>query len=239
VLDLHNSSNPIVSLVHRTRIRRVLASICRYADAGGRLLDFGCGDGGLVRLAAPSFGSVVGADITDDKLDAARAGGVPTNARFVRASELGAIVEQSGPFDVVVMSQVLEHVSDIVRDEIFSHLGELTHPTSHIIIEVPIESGPILVVKSTGGRILRRVTRGEYRRPTYSTKELWQRRSIAKAPHVRPPRASGGYYGHRDFSVDNLRMYLEERFLIERVDFIPINGLRHFNLQVLFDCMPK
>jgi 2-polyprenyl-3-methyl-5-hydroxy-6-metoxy-1,4-benzoquinol methylase len=238
MLSLHNSRNGIISHIHRHRIERVRSAAFRYASPDARALDLGCGDGHLARLLSAGFSEVVGADITDDKLQAARNGDIPPNVSFVPVHDLLKLVAERGPFDVVVISSVLQHVSDPARDEMFDLLERCTRPGGHVIVEVPIESGPILLVKTVGGAILRRITRGAYARPTYTMRELWMRRSTRRTPpESRPALLSNRYYGHRGFSVEHLRRYVAQRLTIERVEPIPLPALGYFNLQVLFDCV--
>jgi 2-polyprenyl-3-methyl-5-hydroxy-6-metoxy-1,4-benzoquinol methylase len=78
---------------------------------GARVLDVGCGNGYLaLRLAADSGAEVLGVDIVPANVEKARKLHANPRARF----EVGDILLSTpeGPFDVVVMSNVLEHLPD-------------------------------------------------------------------------------------------------------------------------------
>jgi 2-polyprenyl-3-methyl-5-hydroxy-6-metoxy-1,4-benzoquinol methylase len=75
-----------------------------------RVLDLGCGTGELARLIGASFpeSEVLGLDSNTRSIEAAEAAVPPTNVRFVhgRFEDARAL----GPFDIVICSEVLEHV---------------------------------------------------------------------------------------------------------------------------------
>jgi cyclopropane fatty-acyl-phospholipid synthase-like methyltransferase len=74
-------------------------------DAGTRWLDFGCGNGGLVRHARQAVGCEAVGFEQGGIVPAARAKGIP----ILEPAELAA---REGSFDVVTAIEVLEHVAD-------------------------------------------------------------------------------------------------------------------------------
>lgn len=72
-----------------------------------RLLDFGCGDGKFLRVAAALGAEVTGIDVSASRTEDVRAAGLTI------LPDLDALDQQGAPpFDAVVLSQVLEHVED-------------------------------------------------------------------------------------------------------------------------------
>ena len=74
---------------------------------GGRLLEIGCGNGGMTRLLAPQVEWLVAIDVSTPSLAELRALALP-NVEVVEA-----LVERYQPaatFDWIVMSEVLEHL---------------------------------------------------------------------------------------------------------------------------------
>ncbi len=85
----------------------------RIAD-GERVLDVGCGYGAVARSIARARASakVTGADYDKGRLAQARASDNPVNLSFVETDATKSV--PPGPWDVVVLSNVLEHIVDRV-----------------------------------------------------------------------------------------------------------------------------
>lgn len=79
---------------------------------GEGVLDVGCGYGAVARSVARAHpGSrVVGVDYDKGRLGQARAAEKPANLSFVEADATRSVPE--GPWDVVILSNVLEHIHD-------------------------------------------------------------------------------------------------------------------------------
>jgi SAM-dependent methyltransferase len=95
--------------------------LMRYHDffveriaSGERVLDVGCGYGAVARsIARERPGArVVGVDYDKGRLGQARAADNPPNLEFVETDATRALPD--GPWDVVVLSNVLEHITDRV-----------------------------------------------------------------------------------------------------------------------------
>jgi len=85
----------------------------RIAD-GERVLDVGCGYGAVARSIARArpAATVMGVDYDRGRLGQARAGDNPPNLSFTESDATKSIPD--GPWDVVVLSNVLEHIEDRV-----------------------------------------------------------------------------------------------------------------------------
>lgn len=83
----------------------------RIAD-GDRVLDVGCGYGAVARSIARARprSTVIGVDNDKGRLGQARAADNPSNLSFVEADATRAV--PPGPWDVVVLSNVLEHIAE-------------------------------------------------------------------------------------------------------------------------------
>ena len=80
----------------------------------GSFLDAGCGDGRHLAALARSGhrpGRVVGSDISQRILDTARAAAAPLEPELIQAN-LEALPFEDGAFDVVLCTQVIEHLLD-------------------------------------------------------------------------------------------------------------------------------
>ena len=83
----------------------------RIAD-GDRVLDVGCGYGAVARSIARArpAAEVVGVDYDIGRLSQARRSDNPPNLSFVESDATKSV--PAGPWDVVVLSNVLEHIKD-------------------------------------------------------------------------------------------------------------------------------
>ena len=97
----------------QSRIALVLETIERHAKPGGRVLDIGCGTGFLLeRLAERGF-SGVGVDLSPESVEIAQARLVELGVAERLRVETGSAYEPpDGPFDLVTITDVLEHLED-------------------------------------------------------------------------------------------------------------------------------
>lgn len=101
---------------------------------GDRVLDIGCGNGALAAdIAARKNAFVVGVDTNAESIAEARQRHPGTRLRFEVADALGPLPE--GAFDVVVLSNVLEHL--VERPEFLRRIGATVRP-GRILVRVPL-----------------------------------------------------------------------------------------------------
>jgi 2-polyprenyl-3-methyl-5-hydroxy-6-metoxy-1,4-benzoquinol methylase len=104
-------------------------------DNGERVLDIGCGCGAVARsIARARPGAVVvGVDYDRGRLGEARGADNPANLAFVESDATKSLPD--GPWDVVVLSNVLEHIADRV-----GFLGAVVAHTraERFLIRVPL-----------------------------------------------------------------------------------------------------
>jgi SAM-dependent methyltransferase len=114
VLAENASSEGTPSLLQRLELHRTDA-VLRMLPRGGRLLDVGCGDGGLLAKCARDFDEVIGVDVADTQLWAARRRlstvGVH-NATLVQANVDRGLPFRDEQFDAVTLVAVLGFIFD-------------------------------------------------------------------------------------------------------------------------------
>lgn len=98
-----------------------------------KILDVGCGDGRLARAIRVHCSDVVihGCDLSAVAL--ARSEGL--DRQYVVDLDGGVLPEPSGSFDLVIASEVIEHL--IQPDRVLSELTRVLRPGGHILLTVP------------------------------------------------------------------------------------------------------
>lgn len=108
---------------HR-RLRHIYAA---HVPAGQRVLELGCGTGEVLAAVAPSHG--VGVDLSPAMVAEARTRHPQLSFVTGDAHDLSAI---SGPFDVVILSDLLNDVWDV--QSVLAQLARVSHPGTRIVI---------------------------------------------------------------------------------------------------------
>lgn len=123
------SDNPeMIRLVKR------IAGWARLQD-GQAVLDFGCFDGFIVGALARNFAILgVGVDLSPSALELAGRSQGDTACRFVCSDGLG-LPFTSATFDVVVCSEILEHVPDL--DAVLAEIARVLKPGGRLYATMP------------------------------------------------------------------------------------------------------
>lgn len=106
--------------------------------AGIRILDVGCGSGGLARLLVEEGAEVTGVDPNPQALTAARTR-VPA-ARFEEASA-EALPFEDAAFDVVLVVNALHHVPLDAMDRAVAEAARVARPGGWLIVLEPLAAG--------------------------------------------------------------------------------------------------
>ena len=124
------SDNPeMTSLVER------IERWCEVKD-GDRVLDFGCFDGYILRkLRAHKLITGVGVDIAPAAIDLARSLNTSTALEFTLSDGGGTLPFGPASFDVVVCSEILEHVHDL--DAVLKEMARVLAPGGRLYATMP------------------------------------------------------------------------------------------------------
>jgi SAM-dependent methyltransferase len=206
--------------------------------AGGRLLDYGCGDGTFVAMVHADFREAVGLDVDPKQLDECRArlGQLP-GVSFGLTSQPPA-----SPADVVTCMEVLEHCLEPERRRVIGELARLVAPSGLVLVSVPIEIGPSLAGKQLVRALAALRRFGDYHhRERYTPWELLRSTVGRAVPRVvlegRGPNGPYRYYGHKGFDYRDVARELGEHFVIERRLYTPMRALGPLlNSQAWFVC---
>jgi len=223
-----------------------LARALVTAQAGGRLLDYGCGDGTFVAMVHASFAESLGIDVDARQIGEcqARLGHLP-GVRFAMTPPAAGPQLPHSAWDVVTCMEVLEHCLEDERRRVIGELRRLVSPAGMVVVSVPIEIGPSLPGKHLVRLVAGLRGLGDYRhRERYSPLELM--RSTAGFPITRVPIEGDGpdgpyrYYGHKGFDYRDVGRELSQRFTIVRRIYSPMRLLGPvLNSQAWFVCVPR
>jgi SAM-dependent methyltransferase len=226
------SESRLISFSHRQRFLTGLDLVTPLAD-GKRVLDFGCGDGSFLHALLGSDckpSEMIGAEVSRDLVERLR-GSFPVtpNLRFLHTCDLPLLAAQT-PIDLIVCMEVLEHVIDPER--VLGTLHGLLADGGRIVISVPVETGPVLLVKQAA-RILagwRRI--GDYQWTSrYTLAEYWSSFFAGPEQHiVRPVYHDSGmpHHCHKGFNWRYLQSKIAARFNLQRVLGSPFPKLPPF-----------
>ena len=116
------------------RQARMLREVLRDAGSPASIVDIGCGDGAATALAArvnPGH-RILGLDWSADSLGRARKQGLAV----IRAeAEPGGLPIASGQADVVIMSEVIEHLVD--PDSVLEEVRRVLRPGGTLLLSTP------------------------------------------------------------------------------------------------------
>ncbi len=241
------SKDRFVAWSHSSRFLRARGLVAPLA--GGKLLDYGCGDGTFLAKISDLFPDATGADCslqhTEDNIE--RLGSLASLA-FIHSPDLDE-ARYDHTFDVVTCMEVLEHCTVENVEEILDLFRRVIKPDGTLIINVPIEIGPSLV-----GKEMVRTVAGWRKIGDYAHKERYRAGELAKMVFAGPsstisrepmPSAAkeGGvefYHLHKGFNWKALKPRIEERFVLERPSFTPMGWSRGLlSSQVWFVGRPR
>jgi len=219
----------LISWSHRRRFEIALEIARDFA--GQRILDYGCGDGTFLAMLMDSAQPpklAVGAEVSDELLAGCRKRFADlAGLSFVHVRELEA-GGQAGQYDAVVCMEVLEHVVEM--DAMLASLERLLAPGGRLVVSVPVEIGPALLVKQTVRRIAGWRGIGDYPGTSpYTLAELAKSLLCGDQPHITRPRHRQPdgleFFDHKGFNWKWLRKKIGERFDVETTSASPVRWL--------------
>lgn len=230
---------------HGRRFRTARRLVEPYA--GAALLDYGCGDGTFLALVRDLFPRATGGEIDPALVADARARFGPGGPRFLHVSELGALAP--GSFGVVACMEVLEHCTAETGERVIGDLRRLVAADGVVLVSVPVETGPSLLVKQAaravaGWRGVAGYQEREGYRPGELARMVFAGAETAVDRPVYETRFADGapnrYHGHKGFNWRRLAARLERDFHLRDVRFSPVplpGGL--LASQVWMTCAPR
>ncbi len=217
----HRHRRRLFRFSHLRRFR--IAGELLAVEAGSRLLDYGSGSGYLLQLLLPQVAAerMTALEPIDflrtqirERLD-----GAPV--RLVESP--GELPD--GSFDRIACLEVLEHLQPHDVRGVIVALDRLLAPDGILVVSVPIEIGPTVLVKFAAAVVLTRMDR-RYTLPELVHAALGRR--VRRDPTMR-------FLPHKGFDYREMRRLLQERFVIDREVYSPVPWLGGLlNAQILW-----
>jgi 2-polyprenyl-3-methyl-5-hydroxy-6-metoxy-1,4-benzoquinol methylase len=140
---LYTSRNPTRRWLHRTRLARIERMLRRATGNGptGRALEVGPGSGVYLPVLAELFEEVVAADVEEEFLDQARRlAEIHRNLTPVADDIVDSRLPPGG-FDLVLCSEVIEHIPASARA--LAGIHRLLRPGGYLILSTPQRYSPL------------------------------------------------------------------------------------------------
>lgn len=241
------SRNRLVAWSHSSRF--ALARRLAAARAGGRLLDYGSGDGTFLALVHDLFPRALGVDVEPAQVSECAARLAPLEGLTFATTDALADAAHTARYDVVTCLEVLEHCPPDIRIGVLDDLRRVSAPGAAVIVSVPIETGPALAAKQAARAFAALTGRREYEaRERYTPREFMSMLFAGPQTAIARQESTGTlpdgrilrFMGHKGFNWRALEGALAERFVVERRLFSPIPAAGPWlNSQVWFVCRPR
>lgn len=230
----------IIAWSHRSRF---LVGLRLIGPTVPRLLDYGCGDGTFLALAADRLQEGCGADIAANQVEDCRNRlSSLGNLHFYTIGELDE--SHNHKYDVVTCMETLEHCTAPIVEVVLRDLVRLVAPGGKVVISVPIEIGPTFVFKSIVRKLAALRGLSDYR--YYERYKFGDAlRMLFAGPRTKLDRPVYGgpespSHSHYGFNWRSLRERVRAHLTIERTHFSPLGFLGGWvSSQAWFVCRPR
>lgn len=215
---LLQQGNSLTRLAHRSRFSSVLNVLgnTKYNQA----LDYGCGDGWLLKTAYEEgiISSGIGIDVADYMLEACQEIFVDIPGfQFGKPEEISQRITPKS-CDLIFCTETLEHIGH--PEKALEQILSYSQPGAKMVISVPIEIGPSLLLKQIGRYFAN--LGGNYGYERYKLNELFSAAILWNTNTFTSSHSSqSDYTGHKGFDYRKLEKTLQEKVTVEKTIFSP------------------
>lgn len=218
----------LISWSHQSRFDYGIKLASGFGDR--IVLDYGCGDGTFLAMLRetdhPPLKSV-GAEISEKLIqDCVNRLGNHEDMEFTSIASLKA-PENDQRFDALFCMEVLEHVVEPIP--ILNDFHRWLKPDGSLVVSVPVETGPALMIKQMARRIAGWRGLGDYPGfDPYTWGELLRGVFAGSRQHIKRPvhrNESAGYvsHDHKGFNWRYLKSLIENKFVVKSIQGTPIS----------------
>lgn len=224
----------LTRLAHHSRFGTLLDAIAGVQYT--QVLDYGCGDGWLLKMAYEQnlVKQGLGVDIDPMMLSACKDlfTGIP-NFQFCQPHQISeSILPKS--CDLIICTETLEHVGE--PESVLEQMLTYSQPGAKMVISVPIEIGPSLFFKQVGRYFANRKGAYGYERYTlrelFSASILWDTDSFPSSHSIKAPLRS-----HKGFDYRKMARLLQQKVTIEQKILTPFPWMGNLlNSTIIWIC---
>jgi SAM-dependent methyltransferase len=230
----------IIAWSHRSRFDFALKLA---GNNPGAVLDYGCGDGTFLTMIEPKASFACGVDIAKNQIEECKQRFIGRKMIFEPINSAMHSIRPEG-FDLVTCMETLEHCTKPVVEIVLNDLVAMVKPHGRVLISVPIEIGPVFVLKKVVRTFAAWRGLSDYKYyEEYSLKNSWRMVFATSYTEIDRPEYGedgGKYHSHYGFNWKGLELVIRKYFIIKNRFFTPLNWTRgFFSSQVWFECLPK
>jgi 2-polyprenyl-3-methyl-5-hydroxy-6-metoxy-1,4-benzoquinol methylase len=218
---LLNCGSRLTRFAHKSRYQKICDVLSNQKYE--KVVDFGCADGWFLNTAYQRglVSGGIGIDVDAQMLAACREkfNGVD-GFSFIRPDEVTESLFHS--CDLAICTETLEHVSS--PQEIIEQMLLFCRSGAQVIISVPIEVGPSVIVKQLG-RFLSQRECASYGYEKYEFRELMQAAMFWNTSKINCSHnnSESGEKGHKGFDYRKIDALIRNRLNVERMEYSPIS----------------
>lgn len=201
-----DNPNPLARFSHRARMRKSRRLVMPFLTGSATLLDYGCGQGRFLHELANDI------KVTEPRVELL--GYDPYQSAQFDGYRVVSEVAQIGPesVDILTILEVCEHLTERETDEFIEFALRVMSRNARLLVTVPIEIGPAVLLKEPSRCILHR------RRPEVTASEF------LRAAFVGTParRAENVKNSHRGYDWRATHRRFQEFFECDHIEFSPL-----------------
>lgn len=221
---LLQQGSSLTRLAHQSRFNRVLQLL--DDPPYQQVLDYGCGDGLLLKVARDRglIQSGFGVDIAPSMIAACQDIFVGNTAfQFCPPTAMSNLIPAKS-CDLLLCTETLEHVNNPAQ--VLDTILPYCQAQAKVIISIPIEVGPSLIFKQIGRYLANLKSRYGYERYTppelFDAAILWQTKTFPSSHNQDVPMRS-----HKGFDYRDLEETLNTKIKIQKRLFSPFPVLQN------------
>ena len=216
--------NKILTFGHKSRFIKAFNLINKYN--ANSIIDYGCGDATFLILMDQYITNKVGIEIDTNSLELLK-------TRFKNKQNFNFYHSSKAPenqqYDILTCMEVLEHCRPDTIDELLKKFLSMLKNDGKLIISVPIEIGPSLIIKQFVRYFLAKIKYGNYEHSeNYNLRELIKaffatKNTLLKRKYypVVYNKTEHIVCGHKGFNWRFLLKTIKNDYKLEKLSFSP------------------